>query len=215
MKRRPFSALRRGLSRQRPSGRRGADFGAGAALRDLAPPRRADSPGAQGRQGQAVLRPASGRHRDAAADATAILSPSTSPPTSATRRCRCCRLDVRRPADDRGRDGAAANGDESTMRRPAALLVPRCFPYRRGVAPDHHLWFRRRPLHEDGVDRYGLAAQEADALVDLPKFIGDQLQPARTGGDISSGLRRRPADRVPCCSRLERLGYDVAQLRWA
>ena len=38
---------------------------------------------------------------------------------------------------------------------------------------------------KDGVDRYGLAAKRPEALVDLPKFNGDQLQPARTGGDIS------------------------------
>ena len=38
---------------------------------------------------------------------------------------------------------------------------------------------------KNGVDRYGLAARRPDALVDLPKFNGDQLQPARTGGDIS------------------------------
>ena len=37
---------------------------------------------------------------------------------------------------------------------------------------------------KEGVDRYGLAAKRPDALVDLPKFNGDQLQPARTGGDL-------------------------------
>ena len=38
---------------------------------------------------------------------------------------------------------------------------------------------------KDGSDRYGLAAKRPAALVDLPKFNGDQLEPARTGGDIS------------------------------
>src|SRR5262249_30764974 len=37
----------------------------------------------------------------------------------------------------------------------------------------------------DGSDRYGLAVKRPPALVDLPKFNGDQLEPARTGGDIS------------------------------
>ena len=37
----------------------------------------------------------------------------------------------------------------------------------------------------DGVDRYGLAARRPPALVDLPRFNGDQLVPEATGGDLS------------------------------
>ena len=38
---------------------------------------------------------------------------------------------------------------------------------------------------KDGKDRYGLASQRPAALVDLPKFTGDQLVEAQTGGDLS------------------------------
>ena len=38
---------------------------------------------------------------------------------------------------------------------------------------------------KDGNDRYGLAAHRPDALVDLPRFNGDQLVEAHTGGDLS------------------------------
>ena len=37
---------------------------------------------------------------------------------------------------------------------------------------------------KDGRDRYGLANQRPEAFVDLPNFPGDQLAPARTGGDL-------------------------------
>jgi len=38
---------------------------------------------------------------------------------------------------------------------------------------------------KDGVDRYGLSKQRPEALVDLPRFNGDQLVPERTGGDCA------------------------------
>src|SRR5277367_244691 len=37
---------------------------------------------------------------------------------------------------------------------------------------------------KDGQDRFGLAARRPAAFVDLPKFNGDQLVEARTGGDL-------------------------------
>ncbi len=40
-------------------------------------------------------------------------------------------------------------------------------------------------FEKDGIDRYGLQAQRPEALVDLPRFAGDQLLPERTGGDLS------------------------------
>jgi deferrochelatase/peroxidase EfeB len=69
---------------------------------------------------------------------------------------------------------------------------------------------------KDGKDRYGLAAQRPEALVDLPKFAGDQLERMRTGGDLS----------VQACAddghvafhavrQLARLAAGVAETRWA
>ncbi|MFF1949366.1 Dyp-type peroxidase domain-containing protein, partial [Kitasatospora herbaricolor] len=37
-------------------------------------------------------------------------------------------------------------------------------------------------FEKDGVDRFGLRARRPEALVDLPKFRGDSLDPARSGG---------------------------------
>jgi deferrochelatase/peroxidase EfeB len=38
---------------------------------------------------------------------------------------------------------------------------------------------------KDGKDRYGLQSQRPAALVDMPRFNGDQMIEGRTGGDLS------------------------------
>ncbi len=69
---------------------------------------------------------------------------------------------------------------------------------------------------KNGVDRYGLAAKRPDALVDLPKFNGDQLQPARTGGDIFvQACADDPQIAFHAVRELDRLSYGAAQIRWA
>ncbi len=69
---------------------------------------------------------------------------------------------------------------------------------------------------KNGVDRYGLAARRPEALVDLPKFNGDQLQPARTGGDISvHACADDPQVAFHAVRELDRLSYGLAQIRWA
>ena len=69
---------------------------------------------------------------------------------------------------------------------------------------------------KNGVDRYGLAAKRPDALVDLPKFNGDQLQPQRTGGDISvQACADDPLVAFHAVRELDRLSYGAAQIRWA
>ena len=69
---------------------------------------------------------------------------------------------------------------------------------------------------KDGADRYGLAAKRPEALVDLPKFNGDQLVPARTGGDLSvQACADDPLVAFHAVRELERLGYGVVQMRWA
>ena len=69
---------------------------------------------------------------------------------------------------------------------------------------------------KDGKDRYGLAAQRPAALVDMPVFTGDQLQPARTGGDLSvQACADDPQTAFHAVRQLSRLAYGVAQLRWA
>ncbi|MFE4605435.1 Dyp-type peroxidase domain-containing protein, partial [Kitasatospora indigofera] len=39
-------------------------------------------------------------------------------------------------------------------------------------------------FEKDGVDRFGLRARRPEALIDLPRFRGDSLDPARSGGDL-------------------------------
>jgi deferrochelatase/peroxidase EfeB len=69
---------------------------------------------------------------------------------------------------------------------------------------------------KDGSDRYGLAAKRPAALVDLPKFNGDQLDPARTGGDISvQACADDPTVAFHAVRELVRLSYGAAQIRWA
>jgi len=68
----------------------------------------------------------------------------------------------------------------------------------------------------NGKDRYGLAAQRPDALVDLPAFNGDELIEARTGGDLSvQACADDPEVAFHAVRQLARLAYRVAQLRWA
>jgi len=69
---------------------------------------------------------------------------------------------------------------------------------------------------KDGVDRYGLAAQRPVQLVDLPKFQGDQLEPTRSGGDLSvQACADDPQTAFNAVRELVRLADGVAQLRWA
>jgi deferrochelatase/peroxidase EfeB len=69
---------------------------------------------------------------------------------------------------------------------------------------------------KDGKDRFGLAAQRPAALVDLPIFTGDQLQPGRTGGDLSvQACADDPQTAFHAVRQLARIAYGTAQLRWA
>ena len=68
---------------------------------------------------------------------------------------------------------------------------------------------------KDGQDRYGLAAQRPDALVDLPRFNGDQLVPARTGGDLSvQACADDPQVAFHAVRQLSAMAYDIAEMRW-
>ena len=68
---------------------------------------------------------------------------------------------------------------------------------------------------KDGKDRYGLANQRPAALVDLPKFVGDQLVESRTGGDLSvQACADDPQVAFHAVRELARLAYNVAEIRW-
>ena len=69
---------------------------------------------------------------------------------------------------------------------------------------------------KEGKDRFGLAAKRPAALVDLPKFNGDQLEAQRTGGDISvQACAEDPQVAFHAIRELARLSYGSAQFRWA
>ena len=68
---------------------------------------------------------------------------------------------------------------------------------------------------KDGQDRYGLAARRPEALIDLPRFNGDQLVPARTGGDLAvQACADDPQVAFHAVRVLARLADGVAQFRW-
>jgi deferrochelatase/peroxidase EfeB len=68
---------------------------------------------------------------------------------------------------------------------------------------------------KDGKDRYGLAAQRPEALIDMPKFVGDQMVAAHTGGDLSVQACADDAQvAFHAVRQLARLADGVAQVRW-
>ena len=69
---------------------------------------------------------------------------------------------------------------------------------------------------KDGVDRFGLAAHRPEALIDLPRFNGDQLIPERSGGDLCiQACADNPQVAMHAVRHLARIGQGVVQFRWA
>jgi deferrochelatase/peroxidase EfeB len=67
----------------------------------------------------------------------------------------------------------------------------------------------------NGVDRYGLAAQRPAALVDLPRFTGDQLIAERSDGDLFVQACADDAQvAFHAVRQLDQLAYGVADKRW-
>jgi deferrochelatase/peroxidase EfeB len=68
---------------------------------------------------------------------------------------------------------------------------------------------------KEGVDRYGLSKHRPEALVDLPKFHGDELVEANTGGDLSiQACSDDPQVAFHAVRQLARFATDIAQVRW-
>jgi len=88
-----------------------------------------------------------------------------------------------------------------------------------GLSPAHltiTFGFGAGLFKKDGKDRYGLAAARPDALVDLPRFAGDQLLPERTGGDLSIQACGDDFQVVEyAVRRLVKLARGTAEMRWA
>jgi deferrochelatase/peroxidase EfeB len=102
-------------------------------------------------------------------------------------------LDQDAPPDDTG---------ESLGLGPAALTVT--------------LGFGATLFERDGVDRFGLRAQRPAALVDLPFFAGDEIEPARSGGDmVVQACANDPQVCFHAIRNLARIGRGKAVLRWS
>ncbi len=68
---------------------------------------------------------------------------------------------------------------------------------------------------KDGKDRFGLASRRPQALIDLPKFEGDQMAEGRTGGDVAvQACAEDPQVAFHAVRQLARIAEGVAQLRW-
>ncbi len=65
-------------------------------------------------------------------------------------------------------------------------------------------------------DRFGLAERRPEALVELPHFPGDNLDPARSGGDLCvQACADDPQVAVHAVRNLARIGFGTAAMRWS
>lgn len=70
-------------------------------------------------------------------------------------------------------------------------------------------------FEQNGTDRFGLASRRPEALVDIPRFPGDELAPDHTGGDISvQACADDPQVAFHAVRQLARIADGAAQLRW-
>jgi deferrochelatase/peroxidase EfeB len=107
------------------------------------------------------------------------------------------------PTDARDGDGAAPSVDsgEALGLPPARLTIT--FGFGPGL------------FVKDGQDRFGLSAHRPEALIDLPRFNGDQLVPGNTGGDLSvQACADDPQVAFHAVRQMARLAYGAAQIRW-
>jgi len=67
-----------------------------------------------------------------------------------------------------------------------------------------------------GADRFGIAAQRPEALVDLPHFPADMLQDAASGGDLCiQACSDDPQVAVHAIRNLSRIAFGRAAIRWS
>ena len=68
----------------------------------------------------------------------------------------------------------------------------------------------------DGTDRFGIAASRPAALIDLPHFPADALDPARSGGDLCvQACADDPQVAVHAVRNLARIGFGRVSVRWS
>ncbi|WP_292831230.1 iron uptake transporter deferrochelatase/peroxidase subunit [Microbacterium sp.] len=68
----------------------------------------------------------------------------------------------------------------------------------------------------DGADRYGLASRQPALLRTLPAFLGDDLDPQLSGGDLCiQACADDPQVAVHAIRNLSRIAFGRARLRWS
>jgi deferrochelatase/peroxidase EfeB len=68
----------------------------------------------------------------------------------------------------------------------------------------------------DGADRYGIAAQRPASLVGLPAFLGDDLDPLASDGDLCiQACADDPQVAFHAIRNLSRIAFGRARLRWS
>jgi len=113
---------------------------------------------------------------------------------------RMSRGDTARPLEQ-PKDAPALDNGTAEGLRPARLTVT--FGFGPGL------------FSHEGTARYGLAARRPEALVDLPKFNGDQLVAEKTGGDLSiQACADDPQVAFHALRELLRLADGVASIKW-
>ena len=71
-------------------------------------------------------------------------------------------------------------------------------------------------FEKDGKARFGLQGRRPDALIDLPHFPGDALEPGRSGGDIVvQACADDPQVAVHAIRNLARIAFGKASVRWS
>lgn len=71
-------------------------------------------------------------------------------------------------------------------------------------------------FEKDGKDRFGIADRRPKALADLPHFAGDQLDPARSDGDLCvQACADDPQVAFHAIRNLARIAFGTASMRWS
>lgn len=71
-------------------------------------------------------------------------------------------------------------------------------------------------VSESGEDRYGIAARRPQGLEGLPPFLGDDLDPEASGGDLCiQACADDPQVAVHAIRNLSRIAFGRAKLRWS
>ncbi|POX37620.1 deferrochelatase/peroxidase EfeB [Streptomyces sp. Ru73] len=71
-------------------------------------------------------------------------------------------------------------------------------------------------FEKDGKDRFGIKDRRPEALIDLPKFPGDNLEKARSGGDLCvQACADDPQVAVHAIRNLARIGFGKVAVRWS